>query len=171
MNILLIIILAFAYLIFGLWVVGEIYQHNGWKMNASRPVHSIVRFVAVWLGWLPYVAYDFAKYRFFTPLVVAMLFMAFASNAQTGQEIKYPNGVNYWVSCSGPAKHSSATMYSTTTVTVKGNTVFTVTAFSADMDVLAITKLEGATIAVCGGILKVTHDGFTYMFYDKARPQ
>lgn len=172
MDTLLIVLASFAYLIFGLWVVGEIFQHNGWKMDTSRPVHSITRFLAVWLGWLPYVVYDFAKYRYFTPLVLGLFFMATAANAQTSGEIKYPNGVNYWESCSGPAKHSSATLYSTAAVTVKGNTSFVITAFSADMDVLATTKLEGATVAVCGGMLKVTdRDGFVYMLYGKAKPE
>lgn len=168
------IIAAFIYLLLGTVIIDAVCykprEVNDW--DANRPYRSTAIYILRLIFWLPFLLVAFIKYRFFTAVFV-LLIAAVTANAQTSPYvIKYPNGVNYWVSCSGPAKHSSATLYSTTTVTVKSNTSFVITAFSADMDVLATTTLEGATVTVCGGMLKVTdREGFVYLFYDKARPQ
>lgn len=168
------IIAAFIYFLVGIVIIDAVCYKprdvNDW--DANRPYRSTAIYVLRLIFWLPFVVFDFVKYRYFTPLVLGLFFMATAANAQTSGEIKYPNGVNYWASCSGPAKHSSATLYGTAVNEYSDGPAFVITAFSSEMDVLATTVLKGATIAVCGGILKVTdRDGFVHMFYHKARPK
>lgn len=167
------IIVAFIYFLVGVVIIDAVCYKprdaNDW--DANRPYRSTAIYVLRLIFWLPFVVLAFIKYRFFTAVFV-LLIAAITANAQTsGDVIKYPNGVNYWASCSGPAKHTSATLYGTAVNEYSDGPAFVVTAFSADMDALQTTVLKGATVAVCGGMLKVTHEGIVYLFYDKATPQ